>query len=187
MKIIPSLSLSQWQQWLETLSHGDTVLYQQFVPAEYSAINVRQECWRFYVATFYGDRIEMEYKPYPIKDGVAVSWNSDNPFGLHSVFCNRIVPFTHDLEPSSRGGFVEAYNPVCEPEWEDAERCFVLVPNGPNAYKNSHSLKRFSHLYMRDVSNGGLFVIFANAEDVHAMLPQIGSDIRFLYFEQTKL
>lgn len=34
MKIIPSdqtLTLSQWQQWLETLNHGDIVLYQQFI------------------------------------------------------------------------------------------------------------------------------------------------------------
>ncbi len=101
-----------WAKWLCSLTEGDRVLYQEFVPKEgYWAV---AECWRFRPAIIKGGRVSHLHDAHPLKDGIARFPNSDTPYG--KVFPSRIVPWHDDLTaPPVR--FVEGHAPVYEPNW----------------------------------------------------------------------
>lgn len=174
-----------WPEWVKTLKGGDRVLYQEFVPRGTSCMDSQVECWRFWDATIchYPNRVRYNNDIAPIEDGLAIYWDSDFPKG--EVFAERIVPFHHDLFDEGRR-FVIGHAPIYEPEWDQAQRCFVLVPWGPEVDKTRNQIRKtFVRSYARKVDQGQLMTIFAYQEDVSIHQTILDGKAKFLYSENT--
>lgn len=172
-----------WQEWVSSLTDGDRVLFQQFIPRGKICLDSQVECWRFWEATFYGNTVKYNDAHHPLKDGRAVYRNSDSLHG--KVFGSRIVPWHSDMAPGEGEWCVDGHAPIFEPAWAEFDRCFVFIPHGPDIYKNKRLFK-FKHQYYREVNGGILCTIFGEEEDsIKDICGSHSNNPRFLYSEPT--
>jgi hypothetical protein len=183
-------SQQHWEHWLSNIKDGDAVVYQQFIQREKGCLGSKVECWRFWSATFRGDRVIYNNDSHPLKNGRAVYWDSDSLHG--DVFGSRIVPAHSDIAPIEGGRFVDCHAPVFEPLWDEVDRCFVLVKYGPDTHKVSGEVSRsFPQQYQREVNGGKLHTVFAESAKVQEFCMEFsqthdsGSAPMFLYSEAT--
>ena len=178
-----------WERWLSGLKDGDRVMYQEFILRGNGCLSSQVECWRFWPAVFKNDRrVWFDNEEHPLRDGQATYWNSDSLHG--DVFASRIVPAHPDIEPTPSGRFVDCHAPVFEPSWDEADRCFVFVGDGPDIHRACGLVSsRFSLQYRRRVHRGELFTIFAQSDEVETFCAAVqdgsSSAPRFLYSEGT--
>lgn len=179
-------TLSDWEQWLSSLRDGDEVLYQQFVKRGNFCLDSQVECWRFWPAKFFGERVSYDGDNHPLQDGRATYWNSDSLHG--DVFGSRIVPAHRDLMPQYKGArFVDAHAPVFEPLWSEVDRCLVRVSYGANFHNSRRQVMHaFPQSYEREVYDGEVITVFAAATEVEEFCGQFNdNEIMFLYAEET--
>jgi hypothetical protein len=164
----------EFDRWVSSLTDGDRVLFQQFIPRGKGCLDSQIECWRFWEATFHGGTVKYNNAHHPLKDGRAVYWNSDSLHG--NVFGSRIVPWHSDMAPDEGLRHVDGHAPIFESAWTGFDRIFVLVPFGPNFHEYKKRLN-FKHKYYREVREGFLFTIFGmEEEDVKALIWGMHSD-----------
>ena len=157
-------TLSQWQSWVNGLTYGEYVLFQQFIPRGNSCLESQIQCWRFWPAIYKDDLVYYDNYTHPIKNGIAIYWNSEKPHG--DVFASRIVPYHHDLTKNDRR-FLNAHAPVFEPDWFWKDECHIFIPYQEKFNILSSEVRRkFPRSYSRTVNNGRLCIIFAEEEHV---------------------
>ena len=167
-----------WSDWVESLSLGDKVLYQKFVPGD----GVLPDRWRFSEGLYQRNRIYIDGDDRPIKDGYATFWNADSKYG--DVFFHRIVPYDENVfAPAEGRRYSVSHAPYFEPRWTGS-RCFALAPFGSQSDKNRYQfLLLFPHGYYREVQGAYLLVIFGDFEEVEKQANQFDG-VNYLYSER---
>lgn len=170
----------QWDDWVSGLQDCDVVLYQEFIPRGRSCLDSQIQCWRFWPAVYRGDVVFYNNDTHPIKNGIAVYWNTDDPHG--DVFASRIVPYHRDLvDDNSR--FIDCHAPVFEPDWLGKDECYLFIPHQPNPHRLHRAIKnRFPRNYRREVNGGDLLIVFADEDEVKIFVSEL-EGVQYCYSE----
>jgi hypothetical protein len=166
-----------WVEWVSSLKSGDQCIFQQFVPRGNHCLDSQYEHWRFWPATYHGDRVFYYRESHPFKDGRAVYWNTNDFNG--EVFGDRIVPCHGDIESRPEHNFTCGHAPVFEPNWASGARSLVLLHH--KHFPNSRLKDVFPYCYHRKVEQGYLYTVFGHEDEIKERLPE---EFHFLYSER---
>lgn len=177
-------TLEQWSDWIKNLKEGDKVLFQMFIKRGNFCLDSQVECWRFFNATYQGDRVYYDRNLHSIKDGYATYWGSEDKWG--DVFDARIVPWHGDIAPKEGEYCKDGHAPIFDENWTPAgvHRHLILLSRRRDGKESGREIKRqFPRCYSREVVEGDLLTVFADWQDLTVEKISEFKDAKFLYSE----
>jgi len=150
---------------------GEKCWIQRFVPYE---AHVSNEEWTYEagVITPYGVEIGDNEKSYFLKDDILVFGHTQESSEL--IFPDRVIPVKPiHLIYLTKDSF-SRMAPMYEPEWENKERCTILVPPSEKMDYNIEKLKAlypFSYTY--PVSEGIILIVFGLKKSIEKSLLEL--------------
>jgi hypothetical protein len=172
-------TLSEYQQWLDTLQPRDEIIVQRFLPQGNNCLNSQRECWQFSKAIYQKEVIYIPQTGNNTLHSNGIFLMSDRTTPVGDVFPQRIVPIHSDLISQVGLSAIYGHAPSFDENWIN-ERCHVLVAHS-DGHANSGIGIKFERTYSRKVIGGELHIIFDDVDRVKKEVANIGGT--FLYAE----